>query len=119
MQTMVMLSWIAFCIGFVSMHIYTQRAILSLKTHRIDSFKLYGTSFTMRLIRYCVYSTYIVPNFGYLMIFVLFLFLCTECENPGPSNMSVVDSQEISSLDVTDELVPSLQVNIDIRIYTG
>lgn len=36
-----------------------------------------------------------------------------ESDNPGPSSMSVVDSQEMSSLDVTDDLVPSLQV-----IYT-
>ncbi|XP_050527531.1 transcriptional coactivator YAP1-A [Daktulosphaira vitifoliae] len=37
---------------------------------------------------------------------------CTsESDNPGPSsNMSVVDSQEMASLDVTDDLVPSLQL---------
>lgn len=36
---------------------------------------------------------------------------CTsESDIPGPSSMSVVDSQEMSSLDVTDDLVPSLQL---------
>uniref|UniRef100_A0A2S2QZG0 Yorkie n=1 Tax=Sipha flava TaxID=143950 RepID=A0A2S2QZG0_9HEMI len=37
---------------------------------------------------------------------------CTsESDNPGPSSdMSVVDSQEMASLDVTDDLVPSLQL---------
>ncbi|CAH1708884.1 transcriptional coactivator YAP1 [Aphis gossypii] len=37
---------------------------------------------------------------------------CTsESDNPGPSSdMSVVDSQEMATLDVTDDLVPSLQL---------
>lgn len=53
----------------------------------------------------------------FLLILFRFIYLfmhswCTESDNPGPSsNMSVVDSQEMSTLDVTDDLVPSLQVN--------
>ncbi|VVC26721.1 WW domain [Cinara cedri] len=39
---------------------------------------------------------------------------CTsEGDNPGPSDMSVVDSQEMATLDVTDDLVPSLQLGDD------
>lgn len=46
-----------------------------------------------------------------------FRFIFSEGENPGPSSdMSVVDSQEMATLDVTDDIVPSLQVNIT-RLY--